>query len=515
MRGVFTQNGRIVELLDDTGVRARRGLGISIDELDGIIFPGLTDSHSHPVLGAVFSRGVELTHVKDLTGLAAILAAERERTRDGDWILGWGLPHNIWQGRDPHRSDIDAATQGLPCAIRMFDAHSMLVNTAALHRARIEQGHTFATGSCVSSDPSGVPTGFLLESEAMELLDKVIPEETDASVNTRLREILDRMSASGLTGAHVMDANNNSAGRYAALEREETLPLRLKIHQWITPDMSEHNWRDAVESVGSGGARWSHHGVKLFLDGTIDNGTAWLRTPDRDGRSLRSAWDDPSQYRAAISYFARHQIGTATHAIGDAATEHAASVIQAARKENPLARHRIEHLELSDDRVIEAVRTSGAVASVQPTHCTHFVAANGSDNWSQRVGSRANGAWRVGSFKRAGIPLAIGSDWPIAHFAPLPIIAAAELRRPAGSDDPPVMEEESLPAADSIAGYTSGAAYAAGVEDQEGRIAPGYRCDLTLLERDPLGTAPDDIPSIRVTATVIDGRVAYARSSRV
>lgn len=511
IRAVAVANGRIIGLLDDAGIRARKGLGVKVDEIRGVVLPGLTDAHSHPVLGAVLSRGLDLTGVSTLTDLRHLLREERSRVEGGEWIFGWGLAHSLWGGQDPHKSDIDDITEGVPCALRMFDVHSMLVNSVALERAGIVKGRSFDTGSRVCVDAVGAPTGYLVEVEAMALLDPVIPDEADHAVQLRLERILHQMSMAGLTGVHVMDANHNSAERYRAVEQNGELPLRLKVHPWVTPEMDDHTWREIADSAGEGGTRWSIHGVKLFLDGTIDNGTAWLRVPDRDGCSLRSAWEDPSRYRAALEFFTQHGIGTATHAIGDAAILHAASAIRDARAEGSGVRHRIEHLEMTGNDVIEAVRSSGAIASMQPTHCTHYVAADGSDNWSRRVGSRATEAWRLGSIWSSGVPIALGSDWPVAGFEPLPIIAAAQLRRPAGTNLPPVIPREGLPLAEAIAAYTRGPAYAAGVEDHEGRLAVGYRCDLTILDRDPTTVPPDELAGLQVNGTIVDGTVVYAR----
>src|SRR5690606_26198821 len=120
-------------------------------------------------------------------------------------------------------------------------------------------------------------------------------------------------------------------------------------------------WASLADRIGEGGERWRFHGIKFFIDGTIDNGTAWLRQPDRDGASIASAWSDPTKYAEALAFFASRGIGTATHAIGDAGVLYAAEAIKLANTRFPGVRHRIEHLELTGDDVIERVRESGAV----------------------------------------------------------------------------------------------------------------------------------------------------------
>ena len=54
-----------------------------------------------------------------------------------------------------------------------------------------------------------------------------------------------------------------------------------------------------------------------MIDGTVDNGSAWLHEPDCYGEGRNSIWTDPDAYCAALSFFAESNILTATHATGD------------------------------------------------------------------------------------------------------------------------------------------------------------------------------------------------------
>lgn len=56
---------------------------------------------------------------------------------------------------------------------------------------------------------------------------------------------------------------------------------------------------------------------------------------------------------------------------------------------------------------------------------------------------------------------------------------------------------------------TVNAARAAGEEDVAGRIAVGYRADLTVLADSPLTTRAADLPDLPVLLTVLDGRTTH------
>jgi predicted amidohydrolase YtcJ len=297
------------------------------------------------------------------------------------------------------------------------------------------------------------------------------------------------------------------------IEAEGELPLRLRFSPWVEPKHTPEDWARFLEWQGTGGRRWKVHGVKFFLDGTIDGGTAWLDRPDTHGESTTSVWTDPADYGAAMRFFSEHGIGTATHAIGDAAIRCALDTISQLRVSGGGgAVHRIEHAETLPDDLVDAFPASGAIASMQPTHCTHFVRADHTDNWSERLGpERARNAWRTRSLAAAGVTLALGSDWPVAPFEPLAIMADAQLRRDVADPDlDPVAPEEGLTARQALEGYTVGAAIAAGVENTEGSISVGKVADLTILAADPLAVSPEVLAGTAILATVVGGEIQFA-----
>jgi hypothetical protein len=64
---------------------------------------------------------------------------------------------------------------------------------------------------------------------------------------------------------------------------------------------------------------------------------------------------------------------------------------------------------------------------------------------------------------------------------------------------------------EALATYTRNAAFAAFEEEVKGTLAPGKFADLTVLTRDILTCAEDEILQARVDLTILGGRVAYER----
>jgi predicted amidohydrolase YtcJ len=485
-----------------------------IDFGDAVLTPGLVDCHIHPVFGLELTRGCDLSGAADLAAVRALLRAEAAATAPGEWVRGWGLDPNVFGSAAAHSGLIDDAVAGRPCLLRLFDGHSALASSRALDIAGVTGPRSFDQAAEVVCDGGGRPTGLLLEAAAVELVARVMPVESFAERKARLAELLTQFSRSGLTGAHVMDCGDDSLELYRALEEETDggLPLRLRISPWCMPGSREPDWRRLAEQIGVGGRHWQVAGIKLFVDGTVDNGTAWLFEPDAYGESVAPFWPRPEEYAAAVRYFAGRGIPTATHAIGDAGVAAVLDAFESLPPGTTPSVHRIEHLETIPDELVGRFSRSGLIASMQPTHCTHYSRADHSDNWSTRLGTeRANNAWRCADLRAAGTTLGLGSDWPIAPFEPLPILADAQLRRRSGRPgEQPIVPGQALTALQALEGYTSHAARAAGEWDVSGSITVGKRADFTVFDVDPLAAAPDDLAAARVLASFVDGQAQHS-----
>ncbi|MEU7006571.1 amidohydrolase [Streptomyces sp. NPDC046332] len=509
--------GRIAALGDDREIRALADSATTVLDLKGaVVTPGLTDGHLHPVSGAELTHGLDLSGCTDLASLREALAREIRTLDPGSWLIGWGLDPNVFGDRPVESAALAPVLDGVPALLQLFDAHSMLASPRALELAGIDGPRTFDQAAEIVCDEAGRPTGLLLEDAACELVERAAPQSTHAERRDRLAAALRRMAAAGLTGGHAMDANGESLALYAELEAAGELPLRLRIAPWCQPGIDDEGLRALIEQQGTGGELWRVAGVKLFMDGTIDNGTAWLERPDCHGESTHAFWPDPEVYTRIMGELHRAGVPTATHAIGDAAVRHVLDAVEKAQAGGGSGiRHRIEHIESVPDDTPARFAELGVVASMQPTHCCDFTRADHTDNWSRRLGEeRASRAWRCRDLWDSGATVVLGSDWPIAPFPPLGVMAGARHRRPTRDlTQPPHGPEQALTALEALQGMTTGPAFAAGEEYRAGRLAVGHRADLTVLADNPLTVAATDLAGLPVLLTVLDGRPTHRHTS--
>jgi predicted amidohydrolase YtcJ len=453
----------------------------------------------HPVLGATRFTGVDLTGCRSVAELRAALAEELARTPRGGWVTGWGLLHDAFEGRRIAKDVIDDVLGDVPAMINFFDAHSALASSAALAAAGIDGPREFASRSRIVCDAEGVPTGQLLEFDAMAPVQRVMPVADIAVRRAKVYEVLSTMAASGLTGGHVMDAEGDALELIAGIAE---LPIRLRIAPWAMPGLGAADLERLLELRGRAGQRWSVDAVKFFLDGTVEGGTAWMELADCHGQNTDSFWRDPAAYTRAVHQLAAAGFQTVTHAIGDAAVRHALDTLADAERHAP---HRIEHVETLPSAQLARFAQLDVVASMQPTHAS-FTRADHTDEWSSRLGAeRAGRGWPCRDLRDSGATLVLGSDWPVAPFDPRRVLAAAQLRRLPGSDAAPVNPQQALTAQMALEGMTTHAAAATGLADRAGRIAPGYRADLTAFTVDPVDAPPDELAEAPIRFTMVDG----------
>ncbi|MFE9395066.1 amidohydrolase [Streptomyces flavidovirens] len=498
---VAVKDGLIVAVGGEPDVQDWRGPGTETVDLAGAtLTPGLVDSHSHPVWGLEMSTGLDLSAVRDLDALRAALAGA-QRDEEG-WIVAWGLDHNAFGGRAVDRALIEDAVAGAPAFIRLYDGHSALASGAALQAAGITGPRTFAQRSEIVCDAEGRPTGHLIEHAAMDLVGAIVPRPSYAERRARLGELLSAMAATGLTGAHVMDLGGDCLELLAAVEETQDLPVRLLLAPWCMPGAGTAELDELVALQKESGRLWRVGGVKFFMDGTVEGGTAWLEHADCHGQGTEAFWPDPAAYTEAVRHLHTAGVRTATHAIGDAAVRHVLDTVESLGAGGRL-RHRVEHIETLPEDQIARFAKLGVIASMQPPH-TAYTRADHTDEWSKRLGDeRAARAWRCRDLRDAGAVLALGSDWPIAHYDARQVLATA--RAPRGAAE----AGRSLTGLMSLEGCTTHAAVAAGEQDVSGRIAPGLRADLTAFGLDPVEAPADEVAEAPVRLTVTGGKITH------
>ena len=212
--------------------------------------------------------------------------------------------------------------------------------------------------------------------------------------------------------------------------------------------------------------------------------------------------------------------GLAVHAIGDRANHEVLKGFRMLRtyeqeqlgtglnKQDYSIRHRIEHVQVLHPGDVGSLAEMGIIASMQPVHATSDMQM-ADKYWGERT--RYAYAWR--SQIEAGASLAFGSDAPVETPDPFVGLHAAVTRqRVDGSPSPQGWHpEQRLAFSEALEAYTTGAAYAAGMEDRLGKLSPGYLADLVVLDTDPFSCPAEQLLEVQVLRTMVAGEWVFGR----
>ena len=479
----------------------------SLDLCGSTVIPGMIDSHIHFLSYSLGLSRIDLHEVPTLQEAQQRIASGVSRATPGAWIRGAGWNHNLWAGAGfPHRRDLDAISPANPVALSSKDGHAVWINTRAMELAHITAQTPDPPGGHIRRDPSGEPSGILLENATDLVYDLVPPPSLDESKAACRRGMHD-LNRVGLTGIH--DCEDELAlGALQQLRQQGELSLRVTMH---VP--AEH--LDAAIALGLRdglGDEWVRiHGVKAFTDGALGPRSAWMLSPfETDAANTGIPTLEPEALRDLVGRANSAGLSVAIHAIGDAANRAVLDAIASVRQASGAdLRNRIEHVQLLHPADVPRLAQLGVIASMQPIHATSDMLI-ADLHWGKRAATSY--AWR--SLLDAGTHLAFGSDAPVEDPSPLlGIHAAVTRRRPAGSPGPQGWyPEQRISAREAVYAYTVGAAYAGGEEKEKGSLMPGKLADLVILDRDIMVVDPMDILNTRVLGTMVGGRFVYRDS---
>ncbi|MBI2930519.1 MAG: amidohydrolase [Planctomycetes bacterium] len=419
------------------------------------VVPGFIDAHAHLAMLGERALALDLSTARSFDEMVERAAVSPPRE---GWIIGHG-----WDLRGALTHDrLSARTPDAAVWLLRKDAHSGLANARALALAGIDEHTPDPPGGRIARDALGRPTGMLFEA-AMDLIDRRAPR---ADLIACLEAGQAAALRSGVTCVH--DACVDAA--LAAAYRRASLRLRVYGMYWDRDQESLAGF--ARETEPEQGERFTLRAIKLFVDGSLGSGTAWML----DGRGVGRLT------ARKIREVARSKWQVCCHAIGTRANR---EVVEAYAGLPEGARARVEHAQHVDPDDIPGFR--GLIASMQPSHGI----ADREMIETLLTDRERRGSYAFEVLARAGARVVFGSDAPVERIDPRWTFDCAV--------------RQGVEPHDALRAMTADAAYAGFMEEEIGMIRPGLRADLAVLEDDWVGHRR----ASRVLMTIVDGEVAW------
>jgi predicted amidohydrolase YtcJ len=496
-------HGRILQVGQDADIHdGYAPRGVTVEDMAGaVILPGLVDSHLHLEQYALSLQKVDCETDTRAECLQRVVE-KVQQARPGAWVLGHGWNQNRWSEGFGDPRDLDAIAPQHPVYLTAKSLHAGWANALALQQAGISAGSPDPPGGRFGRDSSGRPNGLLFEA-AMNQMNRVIPAPTEEDLLTAIRDAQRKLWRLGLTGVHDFDRRTC----FTALQKlRQAGELRLRVVKSIPIDDLAHAVALGLRT-GFGDEFLRIGQVKAFADGALGPHTAAMLQPyegepENRGMLLLDAEEIFEKGRLA----AENGLAMAVHAIGDRANHEVLNAFAQLQLlpgiDRAHLRQRIEHVQLLHPDDAGRLAQLGVIASMQPIHATSdmFMADR---FWGERA--NLSYAWRTQL--QNGAVLVFGSDAPVESPNPFwGIHAAVTRQREDGYPSPQGWyPEQRLAVSEALQAYTTGAAYAAGREHEQGRLTSGYLADLVVLNTDPFNCPPQGLRDIQAQATMVGG----------
>ena len=441
-----------------------------VDLQGGCLMPAFLDAHSHIISWAMGKLQADLSGAGDFPAIAQAMAAFAAlHTAPGErWVLGRGADLPLDESLVPL---LDQVLPDRPALVQPVSSHGGVFNTAAQKLLGLDRG--------------------ALVENAYIAAQKKVPMPEFSQLKAACEQAQEDYLSHGYVLAQEGCMMAEAAQLYAALERSGA--IKMSIVSYGQPDMPCDS--GPIPTIGV-----SNRGNKIFLDGSPQQRTAFLREPYRGGGRGEATMTE-EEALAAVRTAGEQGRQLLAHCNGDAAIDRFLWALKEARYPARL-RPVIVHAQLMQKDQLNLARELGAMPSFFVAHVRHW-----GDVHLENLGERARFISPCYSALERKIPFTLHQDSPVLPPTPLEPVACAFLRQTSGGQQLAMRERISV--YDGLRAMTIGAAYQYHAEAERGTLAPGKRADLIVLDRDPLSVPAEELESIRVLRTVSEGKVLW------
>ena len=532
VQAMAIRGNRIAAIGTNAAILKHKGPNTQVVDAAGkTVLPGLIDSHTHALDASLYEFDHE---IPDMETIADVLTYVRKRAQvvpEGEWIaLAQVFITRLREQRYPAKAELDAAAPGHP--VIFSTGPDAMLNTLALARNHITASTKPPPGQNgkVELGADGLPTGMLRSYSAFVTPVKTGRAPADADRMARLKLLMADYNSLGITSFSDRAASAAEVEIYRRLKQENGLTARVFLNYHV--DLPNRPWGEVEAEIARAAADPLHkydnmlwlRGLKVFLDGGMLTGSAYMREPW--GKSDTYAIADP-EYRGMVYIdpqrlfelaraSLKRDLQFTAHSVGDGAVHALIDAYERVNKEFPVRNGRpcLTHANFLSPEAVEKMARLGIVADLQPA-------------WLEKDGAtlmKHFGLPRLRYFQpyatlfKNKITVGGGSDHmqkigglrSINPYHPFWGMWVTLKRQPRWTDQV-LHAEERITREQAIRLYTINNAYLTFEEKEKGSLEAGKLADFIILRQDILTMPEDQIKDIQVDATYLGGRRIFSR----
>lgn len=518
VQAVAIKDGTYTYVGDKDGVEEMIGDDTKVIETgDGMAMPSFTEAHAHGADGGMQGMyEILLYDAMDYDKYMKVVKDFVKENPDMEFYKGGGWDNGYCPAGGPKATDLDKVCKDKPIVLYSGDHHSYWANTKAMEMAGIDKNTKDVAGGVIVKDADGNPTGTFREN-AMGLLDKVIPEYTVEQCKEGILAYQNEAKGYGVTSYYepMVNSAENLLQAYNELDEADELVIRCYGGYQITADVDTDKELEKLEGLQkeAEGGMFELNTIKLFMDGVVEGGTAYLLDgyPDDPSYKGEILWDQDELNKFCAKAdkmgFQLH-----SHAIGDGAVQMAVNAYEYVQEENGDRDRRdaITHVQLVEEEDFQRMADLGVIAASNPYW---YCKAPGyyEEVEVAYMGENAKREYPMKSFFDAGVVVTTASDYPVT-IPPRPLDAvqyAVTRYIPELGKDTLLGPDQRVTVEQMMKSISYNGAYQNFAEDTFGSIAEGMSADMVVLDKDITKIDPAKISTTNVTNTILEGEVIF------
>jgi len=523
-QAVAIRDDRIVAVGTNDEIARYVGEATEVIDLGGqLAIPGFIESHGHFTGIGQAKMSLDLMHVKSWDEIVQMVADAVSKAQPGQLIVGRGWHQEKWDTTPepnvegfPVHDALSKVSPDNPVILTHASGHATFANAKAMEMAGITPATPDPPGGEILKDRSGNPIGVFRET-ASGLLGKaraaaregMTPEQREAEARKIVQLADQEVLSKGIATFEDAGSNFETIDRFKSMVDEGQLGVRLWVMARTSNEELAKNL-DAYRMIGYGNHQLTVRAIKVVMDGALGSRGAWMLEPYSDSPGSTGLNTTPvDSVRETAKLAIAHNYQLCIHAIGDRANREVLDIYEETFKANPDQtdlRWRIEHAQHLNAADIPRFGELGVIAAMQGIHCTsdapYVLARLGPERAEE-------GAYVWQKLMKTGAVIANGTDAPVEDVNPIPSFYASVSRKL--KDGSVFYPDQRMTRMEALRSYTINGAFAGFEESLKGSITPGKLADVTVLSKDIMTIPEEEIPTARVTYTIVGGKVLYRK----
>jgi predicted amidohydrolase YtcJ len=502
-------------------------------DLEGrTVLPGLCDSHVHATGASMYEFDHPIPQMETIADVLDYIRSRAEAVEDGKWIVVQQVfITRLREQRYPTRAELDEVAPNNPVYFRT--GPDAALNSLALREAGIDKDFQVPEGESgkVERDPqTGEPTGILRSAGRLVKIGETGTKSPTAQDRyDRLKALLADYNKVGLTSIVDRNASSSAISLYQQLKGNGELTCRVFATHGFSPSGTPEAIEERIRQIVSNPLHeydnmlWVR-GIKLFLDGGMLTGSAYMRQPwgvsdiysitDPEYRGLKYIDEDRLYLIAKLAL--SNNLQMTAHSVGDGAVHALIDAYERVNEEDfPVREKRpcITHCNFMSAEAIEKMARLGIVADLQPA----WLYLDGATLLKQFGEERTAWFQPYKSIFDNGVVVGGGSDHmqkigsfrSVNPYNPFLGMWITLTRQPRWMDGP-LHPRQQITREQAIRLYTINNAFLTFEEEEKGSLEPGKLADFIILKEDILTCPVDAIKDIEVEQTWLGGTVVYS-----